>query len=245
MGSTNGDRGGEIPQPARDSFVNDEQDRDENFSALREAENLCLLGSIYNRLDEQFKLLQEQKLAQQFEAERAENHRMKVKQIFDDLGARMKQTEISVETIREETAAIAKQVRTLEQRAVLWDSTQERMESVYSELVSDMYMRLQEKFQNKLKTSEQQLAEQKCELHKLKRLHGDALNVTKVQLTPQNSVTKVGNATSKSTRKLPSIPTSAQRQPSYVTATDGNDINENSRPVQRPVAYSGESIWES
>ena len=140
MGSTNGDRGGEIPQPARDSFVNDEQDRDENFSALREAENLCLLGSIYNRLDEQFKLLQEQKLAQQFEAERAENHRMKVEQIFDDLGARMKQTEISVETIREETAAIAKQVCMLEQRAVLWDSTQERMESVYSELVSDMYM---------------------------------------------------------------------------------------------------------
>ena len=99
MGSTNGDRGGEIPQP-RDSFVNDEQDGDENFSALREAENLCLLGSIYNRLDKQFKLLQEQKLAQQFEAERAENHRMKVEQIFNDLGARMKQTEISVETIR-------------------------------------------------------------------------------------------------------------------------------------------------
>ena len=243
MGSTNGDRGGEIPQP-RD-FVNDEQDGDENFSALREAENLCLLGSIYNRLDEQFKLLQEQKLAQQLEAERAENHRMKVEQIFDDLGARIKQTEISVETIRGETAAIAKQVRTLEQRAVLWDSTQERMESVHSELVSDMYMRLQEKFQNKFKTIEQQLAEQKCELHKLKLLHGDALNVTKVQLTPQNSVTKVGNATSKSTRKLPSIPTSSQRQPSYVTATDGNDINENSRPVQRPVAYSGESIWES
>jgi hypothetical protein len=106
-------------------------------------------------------------------------------------------------------------------------------------------MRLQEKFQNKLKTIEQQLAEQKCDLHKLKRLHGDALNVTKVQLTPQNPVTKVGNATSKSTRKLPSIPTSAQRQPSYVTVTDSNDINENSIPVQRLVAYSGESIWES
>ncbi len=99
MGSTNGDRGGEIPRP-RDSLVYDEQDGDENFSVLREAENLCLLGSIYNRLDEQFKLLQEQKLAQQFEAERAENHRMKVKQIFDDLGTRIKQTEISVETIR-------------------------------------------------------------------------------------------------------------------------------------------------
>ncbi len=126
---------------------------------------------------------------------------------------------------------------------MLWDSTQERMESVHSELVSDMYMQLQKKFQNKLKTIEQQLAKQKCELHKLKQLHGDE---TKVQLTPQNSVTKVGNTTStKSTRKLPSIPTSAQRQPSYVTATDGNDINKNSRPVQRPVAYSGESIWES
>jgi hypothetical protein len=51
MGSTNGDRDGEIPRPG-DSLVNDEQDGDENFSALQEAENLCLLGSIYNRLDE-------------------------------------------------------------------------------------------------------------------------------------------------------------------------------------------------
>ncbi len=41
------------------------------------------------------------------------------------------------------------------------------------------------------------------------------------------------------------IPTSAQRQPSYVTVTDSNDINENSIPVKRLVAYSGESIRES
>jgi hypothetical protein len=56
MGSTNGDKDidGEVQRP-EDSLAYDEQGGDKNLS---------LLSSIYNRLDEQFQLLREQKLAQ-------------------------------------------------------------------------------------------------------------------------------------------------------------------------------------
>ncbi|CAB4003292.1 Hypothetical predicted protein [Paramuricea clavata] len=57
---------------------------------------------------------------------------------------------------------------------------------------------------------------------------------------------KVGEnySSTKSARKLP-VPTSTLRQDSYATPISSNDITGNSRPVQRSVAYSGESLWES
>jgi chromosome condensin MukBEF ATPase and DNA-binding subunit MukB len=79
-------------------------------------------------------LLQEQRLAQQVEAERAKSHRVKMEHLFDEFGARVKHTEMGLEALRQEAAAMPKRIRALEQRAMTWYSTQERVESVQAEL---------------------------------------------------------------------------------------------------------------
>ena len=69
----------------------------------------------------------------------------------------------SKSTLRQEAAAMAERIRALEQRTVTWDSTQEWVESVQAELVTDIYMQLREKYEGEFKTNQQQLAKQQSE----------------------------------------------------------------------------------
>ena len=182
--------------PSGISSVFDDQVDDEKLLTMYETENLSLLEPIYKRFDEQFKLLQEQRFAQRVEAERAESHRVKMEHLFDEFSARVKHTEL-----------------------------------YQAELVTDIYMQLREKYEGEFKTNQQQLAKQqsefstiqqqlanqRSELNKLKQSHRNASHVTQFQSTPQMFAKKDGeNYTStKSTRKLPAVPTSTLRQNSY------------------------------
>ena len=141
----------------------DDQVDDEKLLTMYETENLSLLEPIYKRFDEQFKLLQEQRFAQRVEAERAESHRVKMEHLFDEFGARVKHTEMGLEALRQEAAAMVKRIRALEQRAVTWDSIQERVESIQAELVTDICMHLREKYEGEFKTNQQQLSKQQSE----------------------------------------------------------------------------------
>ena len=118
----------------------------------------------------------------------------------------------------------------------MWDSTQERLESVQAELVSEMYMQLQEKYRRKLDAIEQHLEEQKAELHKLKRLTTEGLD--NVQSTPHSFVAEVEEQ-AMAKRK--------SRKPDHTNFTRNScyDVIDNSRPIQCPMAYSGDSLWKS
>lgn len=195
-----------------------------------------ILGPIYERFDEQLKLLHEQKIAQRNGAERAECFRNSVKQLLNEFPARLNKTENMCEALRKEMDGSCKRINDIERRAILWDSTQDRLESVQAELVSEMCMQLQEKYRNKLDVIEQQLAEQSAELHKLKHMKTNGLN--NVQTTPRSFEKGVEEKATVAAVKSRKSNVEFARSSYY-------DVMDNSRPIQRPMAYSGDSLWES
>ena len=134
----------------------------EEHKLFNEVKNQAMFEPVYERFDEQLKLLHEQKIAQRNEAERAECFRNSVKQLLNEFSARLSKTENMCKALRKDKEDSFKRIENIERRAVLWDSTQERLESVQAELVSEMYMQLQEKYRRKLDAFEQHLEEQKA-----------------------------------------------------------------------------------
>jgi hypothetical protein len=107
-----------------------------------------------------------------------------------------------------------------------------------------MYMQLQAKFQCKLDSMEKQLTEQKSELNKLRTQRQtrferpssikfasspiDFPNEFKTESTPAPNKVKQNCPDRGNIGLLPTL-----------------DSTESARPIQRPVAYNGESLWES
>ena len=84
---------------------------------------------VYRKFDEQRSILAEQKIRLLKEAKRAEVHRVLVEEKLSDMCVRLDQLESS-------TIGLEKRLTALEGRTRMWESLEERSQTVLTELVT-------------------------------------------------------------------------------------------------------------
>lgn len=173
-------------------------------------------------------ILNEQKLAMLKEAERAEQHRVFVEDKLADMSVRVTQVESTATNL-------VKRVAALEKRTRLWESLEERYETVLSQLVGEAYSEIRDKFKQEVESLERDVAQQRSDLNKLNGL----LAKQDVKFTPVYQE----QPRLQSSPAIPETRRSSQFSRYPTSGANRSQITE--RPVQRPGTYSGDSLWES
>ncbi len=193
--------------------------------------DLAWMAPIYQKFDEQLLILNEQKAAQAEEAKRAENHRVFIEDKLVDVCSRLTQVEST-------TVDLAKRLDALETCSRSWKSLEERYQAILSEMLSDMYREMQDKYKQDLESLERKVAQQQNDLNRIKIL----FTKPEMKSTPRTQPNfKISTNT---LANDPPMTTPVFSRMASATS-DPCNMSENSRPVQRPGGYSGDSLWKS
>ena len=206
------------------------------YATQGDAEDLAWMEPVYRKFDEQRSILAEQKIALLKEAKRAEVHRVLVEEKLSDMCVRLDQLESS-------TNGLEKRLTALEGRTRMWESLEERSQTVLTELVTEMSREIQQQIKQDMELFERDLEKQRRDLHLLKSVYAHAdVSKSAVQVKQSSHDTPAGTSQetpAESRRRLPSLPRSNS------TTLRDRVVPETARPVQRPGTYSGDSLWES
>ena len=136
------------------------------------------------------------------------------------------------------TVDLAKRLDALETCSRSWRSLEERYQAILSEMLSDMYREMQDKYKQDLESLERKVAQQQNDLNRIKIL----FTKPEMKSTPRTQPNfKISTNT---LANEPPMTTPVFSRMASATS-DPCNMSENSRPVQRPGGYSGDSLWES
>jgi uncharacterized coiled-coil protein SlyX len=147
----------------------------------------------------------------------------------------------AIDKVESLTVEFEKRLNALESRTRMWESLEERYQTVLTELLTEMSRKMQDKFEQDTEFLKCEIAQQRSNLHILKSVYIKADGPKFGVQTKQSQYVRTGGVSPEtpvdSRRRLPSLPRINS------TAVDGKTATETSRPVQRQGTYNRDSFW--